>query len=94
MAEFTPVTLTHKDGRERVATTPREQVEAEFAGFAVRTAGQKAAATRARKAASKKAAPAKRTTAKKTAAKATASPTEAAKGAPPADNASAAPVTV
>ena len=75
MAEFTPVTLAHKDGRERVATTPREQVEAEFAGFAVLTPGQKAAATRARKAATKKA-PAKRAAKKAAAPKVAVAPTD------------------
>lgn len=34
-AAFKPVKLRHKDGRERVATTAREQVSAEFDGFAV-----------------------------------------------------------
>lgn len=83
-----PLHLVHRDGRERTVTTVAEQVAAQFDGF-----GSKAAVAKAAKAAAPAKAP-RKTAARKTAAKkATASPTEAAKGAPPADNASAAPVT-
>jgi len=48
MAEF-PKTLSRKrDGAERVVDNAREQVAAEFDGFAAVTPAEKAAATRAR----------------------------------------------
>ena len=33
---FKPVKLKHRDGREQVATNPRELVSAKFDGFAVK----------------------------------------------------------
>lgn len=74
------VKLSHKDGRERVATTPAELVAAKFDGFAERSPQQRAAATR--KAAKADGAKPKRTPRKRAAG----SPTESAKGAPPADS--------
>jgi len=75
MAEFTPVKLTHKDGRKVTATNRREVVEAKFNGFvekAPKAAAKKAAAPRA----------ARSTTVK---------PTEAAKGGPAAKATASAP---
>jgi hypothetical protein len=82
------VKLSHKDGRERVVTTPAERVAARFDGFVEKSAGQRAAATRKANAAKGPKAPRKAAATKKTT---SVSPTEAKKGAPPADNASANP---
>jgi hypothetical protein len=74
MAEFKAHTLHHRDGRERVVTTTREEVEATFDGFGPKRDVAKVA----------KAEGVDLKAAKKAAASTTVTPTEAPKGGPAA----------